>query len=113
MAVTDRAAPYVNRLLDDGDLQRDLRQGAQALRSSLNRANRKKRKPSRLLGDRKFKRNTGRAARSLRDAGMRFRGEAPKSHRGRKLVLIAAAVGVAGFALRQMLKDEQAAGTPS
>lgn len=108
MAVTDRAAPYVNRLLDDSDLQRDLREGMQALRTSLNRADRKKRKPSKLLGDRKFKRSTERAALSLRDAGKRFRGEQPKSHRGRKLIVIMAVVGAGAFAAKRMLSEDDA-----
>jgi len=104
MAITDRAEPYVNRLIEDRELQRDLRDLASALRGSYGRAEKKNRKPSRVLGDRKFKQSAQRAGESLRDATMRFRGEPPKkSHRLRKLLLVAAILGAAAFAGKKML----------
>jgi hypothetical protein len=104
MAISERAEPYVNRLIEDRELQRDLRDLAAALRGSYGRAEKKKQKPSRLLGDRKFKQNAQRAGESLRDATMRFRGEPPKkSHRGRKLLLVAVILGAVAFAARKML----------
>ena len=104
MAITERAEPYVNRLIEDRELQRDLRDLASALRGTYGRAEKKNKKPSRLLGDRRFKQNAQRASESLRDATMRFRGEPPKkSHRLRNLLLIAVILGAAAFAGRKML----------
>jgi hypothetical protein len=105
MAVIDRVQPYVDRVIDDRDLQRDLREAISALRSGLTRAEAKRRKPTRLIDDRKFKASAQRAAASLRDAGMRFQGEPPKRHRGRKLLLVVI-IGGAGFvAARKALEQ--------
>jgi hypothetical protein len=114
MAITERAEPYVNRLIEDRELQRDLRDLASALRGSYGRAEKKNKKPSRLLGDRKFKQNAQRAGESLRDATMRFRGEPPKkSHRLRKLLMIAVILGAAAFAGKKMLDGgSEAPATP-
>ena len=110
MAITERAQPYVNRLIEDRELQRDLRDLASALRGSYGRAEKKDKKPSRLLGDRKFKQNAQRAGESLRDATMRFRGEPPKkSHRLRKLLMIAVILGTAAFAAKKMLDTDSEA----
>jgi hypothetical protein len=104
MAISERAQPYVNRLIEDRELQRDLRDLASALRGSYGRAEKKNQKPSRLLGDRKFKQNAQRAGESLRDATMRFRGEPPKkSHRLRNLLLIAVIFAAAAFTGKKML----------
>lgn len=105
MAVKDKAAPYAHRLLDDRELQRDLRELASAIRGGYGRAEKKK-KPSRLADDKKFRKSAHRAAASLKDAQARFRGEEPKSHRGRKLVIFL--VALAGLALlaRKALTDE-------
>jgi hypothetical protein len=104
MAITERAEPYVNRLIEDRELQRDLRDLASALRGTYGRAEKKNKKPSRLLGDRKFKQNAQRAGESLRDASMRFRGEPPKkSHRLRNLLMIVVILGAAAFAGKKWL----------
>ena len=105
MAVTDKAAPYAQRLLHDRELQRDLRELASAIRGGYGRAEKKK-KPSRLADDRKFKKSAQRAAASLKDASARFQGEPPKSHRGRKILLVAIIVGAVAFAAKKMLGDE-------
>ena len=110
MALTkrvDAAAPYVNRLLDDRDLQRDLREAMSSLRRGYGRAEAKRRKPSRLLGDRKLKQNVQKAVASLKDAAARFRGEAPKSHRGRRVVLGLIVVAGVAFAAKEMLKEQE------
>lgn len=109
MAMTERAQPYVERLLDDSDLQDDLRDLMTALRRSYGRADKKKKKPSRLLGDRKFKQNTQKAGLALRDATKRFQGEPPKKkHRLRKLVGAAIVAGVAYYGIRELLgSDDQ------
>jgi hypothetical protein len=106
MSVRERALPYAERLLDDRELQRDLREAMSALRSGLNRAESKKRKPSRLLGDRKFKKSAERAAAALKDASARFQGEAPKSHRGRKFLIAIVAIGGLALAARKVFTDE-------
>jgi hypothetical protein len=107
MAMVERAQPYVERLLEDSDLQQDLRELATALRGTYGRAEKKRKKPSRLAGDRKFKQNAQRAGESLRDAAMRFRGEPPKkSHRLRKLVVAAIVVGAAVYAGRELLASD-------
>jgi hypothetical protein len=106
MRVTDRAMPYAERLLDDRELQRDLREAMSALRSGLHRAESKHRKPSRLMGDKKFKRSAQRAASSLKDASARFQGEPPKKHRGRKFLIAAVVVGALAIAAKKLLADE-------
>lgn len=115
MAVKDKAAPYAERLLGDRELQRDLRDAAAALRTSLNRAESKKRKPSRLMGDKKFKRNAQQAAESIKDAQARFRGEPPKSHRGRKILLVLlllVGLGAAAAAAKQVMAEDEFAAQP-
>ena len=97
MAIADKAAPYAQRLIDDRELQRDLRELAAAVRGGYGRAEKKKRRPSRLAEDKKFRRSVKRATASLQDAQARFRGEQPKSHRGRKLLIFL--LVVAGLAL--------------
>jgi hypothetical protein len=109
MTVTDRAMPYAERLLDDRELQRDLREAVSALRSGLNRAESKRRRPSRLLGDKKFKQSTQRAAAAIKDASARLRGEPPKKHRLRKFLLAAVVVGAVAYAAKEMLNEEPAA----
>jgi hypothetical protein len=106
MSVTERAAPYAERLLDDRELQRDLREAISALRTGLNRADSKKRKPARLLGDKKFKQSAERAASAIKDASARFQGEPPKKHRLRKLLFVVLLLGAAGFAAKQLLDDD-------
>ena len=106
MSVTERAAPYAERLLDDRELQRDLREAISALRTGLNRADSKKRKPARLLGDKKFKQSAERAAMALKDATARFQGEPPRKHRLRKLLIVALLLGAAGFAAKQLLDNQ-------
>jgi hypothetical protein len=110
MAVKDRAGPYAQRLLDDRELQRDLRELASAIRGGYGRAEKKKKKPSRLAEDKKFRKSAQRAAASLKDAQARFRGEEPKSHRGRKVLIFLVAVGGIALLARKAMTDE---GTPA
>ena len=107
MAVRDKAAPYAQRLLDDRELQRDLRELASAIRGGYGRAEKKKKKPARLADDKKFRRSAHRAAESLKDAQARFRGEEPKSHRGRKLLIVAIVVGAIAFVAKKMLSEDE------
>jgi hypothetical protein len=110
MAMTERAAPYLERLMDDRELQRDLREAVTALRGSYGRAEKKNKKPSRLMGDKRFKQNAQRAAESLRDASKRFRGEPPKSHRGRKVLMVLLVGGAASaLAAKKMMQDDASA----
>ncbi len=106
MALTDKAAPYAQRLLDDRELQRDLRELASALRGGYGRAEKRKKKPSRLAGDKKFKQSAQRAAASFKDAQARFRGEQPKSHRGRKLFIGLVVIAGAALAAKQLLGED-------
>jgi hypothetical protein len=105
MAVTDRAQPYIDRLLEDRELQDDLRELAASLRGGFRRAEKKRSKPSKLLGDRKFKQHAQRATASIKDAGMRFQGEKPKSHRGRRFVVVLLVIGGAALGIREMLRE--------
>lgn len=106
MAVRDRAAPYAQRLLEDRELQRDLRELASAIRGGYGRAEKKKRKPSRLAEDKKFRRSAERAAASLKDAQARIRGEQPKSHRGRKVLIALFAIAGVAFLAKQFLGED-------
>ena len=105
MAVKDKAAPYAQRFLDDRELQRDLRELASAIRGGYGRAEKKK-KPSRLADDKKFRKSAHRAAASLKDAQARFRGEEPKSHRGRKLLIFVLVVAALALLGRKALSDD-------
>jgi hypothetical protein len=106
MAVKDKAVPYAQRLIDDRELQRDLRELASAIRRGYGRAERKRKKPSRLAEDKKFRKSAQRATASLRDAQARLRGEEPKSHRGRKLLIFAVAVAGLALVARKALSDD-------
>ena len=112
MSVTERAAPYAERLLDDKELQRDLRDAITQLRSGFNRADKKKSKPARLLGDKKFQKNAQRAAEAIKDASARFQGEPPKKHRLRKFLFVVLLLGAAGFAAKQLLDDDPESQAP-
>jgi hypothetical protein len=116
MAMTERAQPYVERLLDDRDLQNDLRELMTALRVSYGRAEKKKKKPGRLAGDRKFKQNAQKAGEALRDATKRFQGEPPKKkHRLRKLLIFVLLAGGIAYGAKTLLggEDEFAAQPPT
>jgi hypothetical protein len=105
MPLAERAQPYVDRLLEDRELQSDLRELAAALRRGAGRAQAKRSKPAGLLGDRRLKKSAERAAASLKDAGARFRGEAPKHHRLRKVLIVVAVVGGAALAGRKLIDN--------
>jgi hypothetical protein len=113
MASTKRAAallPYVERLADDRDLQRDLREAISALRVSYSRAEAKHKRPSRMLADKKLSRNAQRAATSLSNAALRLRGKQPEPRRGRRVMLVAVVIGAgAAITAREMLKRTAAA----
>jgi hypothetical protein len=117
MALADKAGaavPYLDRLLEDRRLQRDLREAMIALRDGYRRAERKRRKPSRLLDDKRFKQYAERGAGSLRDAANRFRGEPPKSNRRRRAVVVLLLLGGAvALAARRMIKDQESAAEPA
>jgi len=106
MAITDKAAPYAQRLLDDRELQRDLRELASAVRGGYGRAEKKKKKPSRLADDKKFRKSAQRAAASFKDAQARFRGEEPKSHRVRNLLIGLLLIAGLAFAAKQFLAED-------
>lgn len=113
--MTERVEPYMTRLIDDRELQRDLRDAVTAIRGGASRAESKKRKPSRLMGDKKFKQNAQRAALSIKDAQARLRGEPPKSHRGRKILLVLlllVGIGAAAAAAKQVMGEDDFAAQP-
>jgi hypothetical protein len=107
MATKDKAETYINRLLDDRELQHDISELMTALRVSYGRAEKKGRKPNRLAGDRKFKQNAQKAGEALRDATQRFQGKPPKKHRLRKaLIFVLVAAGLA-FAAKTLLDSDE------
>jgi hypothetical protein len=105
MAGRDTAEAYIERLLEDGDLQSDLRELVAAIRGGFDRADAKKRKPSRLLDDRRFQRHAQRAVASFKEASTRLRGDTPKSHRGRRIVVAVLALGGGALAAREILRE--------
>ena len=115
MTMAERVEPYAARLMDDRELQRDLRDAVTALRrGSTGPRPRKARAASR-----RQEVQPERRARRRIDQGRAgaLRGEPPKSHRGRKILivlLVLVGLGAAAAAAKQMLgEDEFAAQNPS
>jgi hypothetical protein len=105
MAPSDKAESHINRLLEDRELQDDLRELLAAVRGSFDRAAAKRRRPARLFDDRKFRQQTQRAAASLKNGSAHLRGESPSSYRGRRIVGVLLAVGGVALAVREVLRE--------
>ena len=105
MASHDRAESYINRLLEDRELQNDLRELLAAFRGSFDRGAAGRRKPTRLLENRKFQQQTQRAVASPRGGSARLRGESPNDYQGRRIVGVLLAVGGVALAVREVLRE--------
>ena len=113
MSITDRAQPYVDRLLEDRELQRDLRDLGTALRGGVERVKAKRKQPKGLLGDRRFKQSAQRTVASLKDASARFQGDPPKRHRFRKFLIVVVVLGGAAFAAKRAIEAQDQPRTPA
>lgn len=103
MSVTDKAAvlgPYAEYLLDNQDVQANLKRAAAASRDAYDRARGKKRKAD-AVQDRQIRRRVLEAAQAAREVVLTVGREREKEQRGRRarvvfgLGLVGAGVGVA------------------
>ena len=95
---TDQVKVALERLLRDEETQGQLRTAVTRLREAKSRAD--GRKPSKAVSDKKLYAKVREAATALTEAGSSLRSQ-PKPKRGRKLVLLAGAVGAAVLALKK------------
>ena len=90
-----RSNPYIQRIVEDGELRDDLRMAYDSARKAYGRINGKG--PAKALEDKKVQRDLKEAAASLKSAADALR-EKPKRRRGRGKFLLVGLVG-AGLAL--------------
>ena len=90
-----RSNPYIQRLVEDGELRDDLRTAYESARKAYGRINGKG--PAKAFEDKKVQRDLKNAAASLKSAADALR-EKPKRRRGRGKLLLVGLVG-AGLAL--------------
>jgi ribosomal protein L44E len=105
MDTINRATPYVERLVDNGYLQENVREGAANLRDAYSRA--RKRKAAEAAQDKKIHRRVQRGLGSLGEAAIALRTgrEKPKRRRGRVLLVLAVAGGGAVVASNAALRE--------
>ena len=94
--MASRATPYIEQLLENSDVQNDLRDGVRNLRAAYERSQKRRVKAAR---DEKLRRQVQAAATSIAAAGKAIAGagEKPK-RRGRKLLAFVGVAAVAGGA---------------
>src|SRR5687767_11625086 len=103
-----RSNPYVNQLIEDGELRDNLRTAYESARKAYGRINGKGPVKA-LTEDKKVQKELREAASSLRDAAETLRGSTKKrKRRGRKLLLVVVGAGLAvalSEGLRKKLLD--------
>jgi ferric-dicitrate binding protein FerR (iron transport regulator) len=103
-----RSNPYVQRLIEDGELRENIRTALDSARSAYGRMTNGKSAHRALLEDKKLQKELRRSVEALRDVSTSLR-EAPKKRRrgglGRAL-LIAAVGGVLAVALNEGLRSK-------
>ena len=100
-----RDNPYVNQLIEDGELRDNLRTAYESARKAYGRINGKGPVKA-LTEDKKVQKELREAASSLRDAAETLRGSSKrKKHRGRKLLLVLVGAGLA-LALSEGLRKK-------
>lgn len=100
----ETARPYVQRLIEDDDLRENLRDAYESARDAYDRASNGK-KPSKLLDDKKLKKDLQGAADSLRAAADALREPEKKSGGGLGRLLLIAFIGaVLALALSEDLR---------
>ncbi len=107
MAASDTASrigPYVERLVDNGYAQDNLRDAAVRLRDAYQRASKRRVKPTR---DEKLRRQLGEAVRSMSEAGKALKSgrTKPKKRWGRRLAIMLG-LGALGAAIAFARSEE-------
>ena len=100
-----RSNPYVNQLIEDGELRDNLRTAYESARKAYGRINGKGPVKA-LTEDKKVQKELREAASSLRDAAETLRGSTKRKRRGgRKLLLVVVGAGLA-LALSEGLRKK-------
>ena len=100
-----RSNPYVNQLIEDGELRENLRTAYESARKAYGRINGKGPVKA-LTEDKKVQKELREAASSLRDAAETLRGSTKRKKRGgRKLLLVLVGAGLA-LALSEGLRKK-------
>jgi hypothetical protein len=109
-AVALKDSPYVQRLVEDGELRGNIMEAYESLKKAYGRLSNGKAPAKALMDDKKLQKDLRSAAISLRDAGEALR-EGPKRkkrHWGRRLLILALGAGLAlalSEGLRQRVLD--------
>src|SRR5690349_9902217 len=96
LAAVTKATPYIKRLIEDSELQDNVRTAYESSRSAYERLQRAKRPQKAVLEDKRLQKDVRKAAEALREASTAL-AEPPKRKRrwGRKLMLLLVGAGVA------------------
>ncbi len=90
-----RSNPYVNQLIEDGELRDNLRTAYESARKAYSRMSNGRGPAKALLDDKKTQKELQQAASNLKEAADAIRGGRPKKRRGGLLLLVVVGAGTA------------------